>query len=159
MQGGRGKGYWALTFIYCVRQLCSPGILLLGNNLAERICHVNCAILWTVAAGLRLRIYLTPATLPSQPNPSQRDSSPSIIFHVVVLAWLALIASRDLPHPDFLSSFISFYLCMSKRGSASCWGCTYARCSRCCCSSLIMMHDCAVHVYLGFHSHLVSLRI
>lgn len=48
--GKGGEGEWALTFIYCVRQL-QPGILLLGNNLAERICHVNCAILWTVAAG------------------------------------------------------------------------------------------------------------
>lgn len=38
-------------------------------------------------------------------------SSPSIIFHVVVLAWLALIASRDLPLPS-LPSALSLFICV-----------------------------------------------
>lgn len=38
-------------------------------------------------------------------------SSPSIIFHVVVLAWLALIASRDLPPPSLLPA-LSLFICV-----------------------------------------------
>lgn len=101
---GRGWGEWALTFIYCVRQL-QPGILLLGNNLAERICHVNCAILWTVAAG------------PSNDLPSLLPL-PATVAHRSYFMWLSwpdllwLPAGTFLHPPLSLLPALSLFICV-----------------------------------------------